>query len=150
LAKPRVHYSRELADRICDHLSQGKSLRSICQGDAMPDTAAVRQWAKRDVDGFQERYADALDTGHDAIADELRHLTDGAKPEDAPLLHVKARVLIHLLSKWNPGKYGERVQPQAPPMLGPIIIHSIAPTRREMPLIEAKGKEVDRGEPDTE
>jgi hypothetical protein len=49
-------YSQETADAICDHLAEGKSLRRICEGDAMPARTTVFRWLQENA-AFRVQYA---------------------------------------------------------------------------------------------
>ena len=52
-------YTPEIAAEICEKISSGESLRSICKGSGMPPEATVRNWAMDDVNGFAAQYARA-------------------------------------------------------------------------------------------
>jgi hypothetical protein len=69
-------YTPDLDAEICDLLSMGQSLRSICLADNMPDERTVRRWVQADHHGFAARYAVARDLGMDAMADELLEIAD--------------------------------------------------------------------------
>lgn len=69
-------YTPDLDAEICDLLSMGQSLRSICLADNMPDERTVRRWVQADHQGFAARYAVARDLGMDAMADELLEIVD--------------------------------------------------------------------------
>lgn len=69
-------YSEELADRICELISDGKSLRSICaDDDAMPNKATVFRWLARH-DDFATKYAHARDVQADVLVDEMIDIAD--------------------------------------------------------------------------
>jgi hypothetical protein len=97
MQKPAIPYSASVAERICDELTSGKTLREVCRGDKMPTEAAVRQWVRDDRDGFKQRYDTARELGCDALNDKLLELTDGAAPENAPLFEDKS-CLYHVVS----------------------------------------------------
>jgi hypothetical protein len=69
-------YTPDLDAEICDLLSMGQSLRSICASERMPDERTVRRWVQADHQGFAARYAVARDLGMDAMADELLEIAD--------------------------------------------------------------------------
>ncbi len=60
---------------IIEQLSEGKSLRSICEQPDMPTEALVRKWARLDAD-FGSQYAHAREAGMDAMADEILAIAD--------------------------------------------------------------------------
>lgn len=43
MPRPTI-FSDELADRICTELAGGRSLRSICEDESMPDKSQVFRW----------------------------------------------------------------------------------------------------------
>ena len=127
-------YSPELLEAICSELAKGTPLTVICAPDGMPDDDTVRDWMKRsDVgEAVSRSIARARDCGHDAIAlDALKIADDGTgdmtiNARGEPVVNTevvqrsKLRVWtrLQLLSKWDPKRYGERMQlagdPEAP------------------------------------
>jgi hypothetical protein len=69
-------YSPKLADRICQRLANGESLRAICADPNMPDKATVLRWADRNPE-FRGRYARARELLVEFWADELIAISDG-------------------------------------------------------------------------
>jgi transposase-like protein len=51
-----TRYTAEIAERILQHLLEGRTLAEICGEADMPSTATVRQWVAEDRDGFAARY----------------------------------------------------------------------------------------------
>jgi hypothetical protein len=114
-------------DEICDRLSNGEPLEEICRDGHMPSSETVRQWQNRD-DAFAKRVATAREVGFDAIAAEALRIADtphlGKRVEfdqagnkvrvivEDMLGHRRLRVdaRLKLLAKWDPKRYGERVQ----------------------------------------
>lgn len=118
-------YTRELADLICERMSRGPSLRSICRQDDIPiDESTVRHWAIQDIDGFAARYAKAREAQMDAWADEILEVSDddggdtiGGEdgktfPNSANIQRSRLRVDTRkwLMSKIAPKRYAEKVQ----------------------------------------
>ena len=116
-------YTRELADKICERLSKGETLKSICRDKGMPDDRTVRIWALNDYQGFYPRYATARQLGLDAMADQLLEIADDGSGDityDAQgnrLVngeHInRSRLRVNTrkwyLSKLAPKRYGEKV-----------------------------------------
>jgi len=69
-------YTRPLAERICDELRAGRTLKEICGEDGMPSDRVVRQWMRTDRDGFRARYWQARGIGYLALADEIIDIAD--------------------------------------------------------------------------
>lgn len=104
-------YSDELANRICEALGNGKSLREICEYDGMPDRSTVLRWM-----GSNEEFAtkcarmrEGPQAEHvfDSIVEDEKDVRSGAIPPDV------ARVLISSkqwrASKLAPKKYGDKI-----------------------------------------
>lgn len=81
MARP-TSYTPELGDRICEELADGKSLRTICSPDDMPNRSTVFRWLARGAAGapdtaeFCDQYARARESQADAIADEVLAIAD--------------------------------------------------------------------------
>jgi hypothetical protein len=71
-------YTQEIADRICQQLASGMSLREVCRSDDMPAESTVRLWALEDRDGFSAQYTRAREIGYHSMADELLEIADDA------------------------------------------------------------------------
>ncbi|KAA0697426.1 terminase small subunit protein [Neorhizobium sp. P12A] len=81
-----VEYSVEIADKICELLSDGeKSLRSICAMDGMPSKSTVFRWLSA-YDDFRDQYARAREAQADAIFDDILDIAD------TPMLGEKTKV----------------------------------------------------------
>jgi hypothetical protein len=66
-------YTAELAARVLDALSAGRTLGEVCGDDEMPCEMTVRKWVQEDVDGFAARYRRARQIGHTAIPGQVRY-----------------------------------------------------------------------------
>ena len=122
-------YTPKLAEEICERLSKGETLRSICRDGHMPTETAVRKWALEDKDGFYAIYRAARDIGLDAMADEVIDIADDStkdfiaqlsedgeeieqRPDHEHINRSRLRVDTRkwYLSKLAPKRYGERTQ----------------------------------------
>lgn len=114
-------YSESIADEICRDLAQGITLSEICRREHMPDRTTVYDWQHADED-FSQRVARARNIGYDAIADECLDIADdgtqdtiegkfGPMPDKEWILRSKLRVdtRLQLLKKWDPKRYGDKV-----------------------------------------
>lgn len=114
-------YNQDLADRICEQLADGKSLRTVCLSDDMPDKASVFRWLRTHKE-FCDQYTRAKEESADAMTDEMLDIADdGANDwmEDNGTVsyngdHVqRARLRIDtrkwIASKLKPKKYGDKV-----------------------------------------
>lgn len=68
-------YSKELADKICEQLSEGDSLRTVCKPDGMPSKATVFMWLRTKPE-FLDQYTRAKEEAADALADEIMDIAD--------------------------------------------------------------------------
>lgn len=68
-------YCQEIADAICERLAEGESLRTICNGDDMPNKATVFRWLAKH-DEFATIYARAREEQAEVLADELVNIAD--------------------------------------------------------------------------
>lgn len=119
-------YTAEIAQRICEELACGRSLRDVCADEGMPAESTVRAWALDDRDGFSAHYARARELGYHSMADELMEIADDARndwmercgEEDAGWQangeHIqRSRLRVDtrkwMLSKVLPKLYGDKV-----------------------------------------
>jgi len=116
-------YTEEIADQICDLVSNGVNLRSVCRMQGMPAWRTVYDWVVAKPD-FAARLARAREMGYDALAEEALEISNtpvmGQKQvmgdnktyttvEDM-LGHRKLQIetRLKLLACWDPSKYGSR------------------------------------------
>ena len=64
--KPRVTFTRALADDICVRISDGMSLQDVCSIERMPTRRTVYKWLKA-----HPEFADAYDRSGDTKIAEL-------------------------------------------------------------------------------
>lgn len=122
-------YTEELADKLCERLSEGESMRTACKDDDMPARATIFRWL-REKDGFKDQYDRAKQEACDYMAEELLDIADDGSNDymekidhtgektGATILngeHVqRSRLRVDArkwyLSKMKPKKYGDRLQ----------------------------------------
>lgn len=68
-------YDQKTAMRICDELALGKSLRSICERENMPDRATVYRWREAHPE-FRDHYARARAIQIYSYVDEIIDIAD--------------------------------------------------------------------------
>jgi hypothetical protein len=117
-------FDQNTADRICERLVNGESLRKICLSDDMPHAATVCRWLAEN-EPFREQYAHARDAQADTLADEILDIADdgtndwmsdkddeeGTTYNGDAVQRSKLRVDARkwLASKLKPKKYGEKI-----------------------------------------
>ena len=123
---PRISkYTKATADEICNRIAEGEPLRPICRQMNIA-WRTVYHWLEDHKD-FAERFAKAREIGFDAIAEEALEIANtpllgkietrkGGKlvevRKEDMLGHRKLQIetRLKLLAKWNPKKYGEKLE----------------------------------------
>lgn len=129
-------YTPEIAQKMCEMLSDGIPLREICRQEGFPEWRTVYDWMYRDdalgADGvgLSAAIARAREVGQEAIAEQIwldmlaepeRILSEGGGRIDSgyvQLIKARADIGLKLLAKWNPKRYGDKIthagDPEAP------------------------------------
>jgi hypothetical protein len=123
IGRPPEPVPLDKADAIIDWISTGQTLRQWCRDNGI-HYSTVYLWMAKD-EAFAQRFAQARDIGHDCIADEILEIIDtepemaetfsqngGSKHRDSghiTWLKNRAEQRLKLLAKWNPKKYGDKV-----------------------------------------
>lgn len=121
-------YTPEIAKQMCEMLADGVPLREICRQEGFPNWRTVYDWMAKDDSlgsagtGLSAHIARAREVGQDAMAERAyldmyqepeRILTEGGgkiDPGYVQLVKARAEITLKLLAKWNPKRYGDRVQ----------------------------------------
>jgi hypothetical protein len=137
-------YTPELADQICDLISQGNSLRQIEDMEGMPGKSTIFRWLGKHAE-FRDQYARACEVRTEAHADEILAIADDGSNDWMQKNHGESIVWVEngeairrsqlridsrkwLMSKLAPKKYGDKItQEQTGPNGGPIIIATGVP-----------------------
>jgi hypothetical protein len=116
-------YTPEIAETIIERLTDGESLRAICDDDGMPSIGSVIRWARDDLEGFSARYARAREAGYVVLAEEVIAISDDGSrdytrdkdgrevPDHDHINRSRLRVDSRkwLLSKMLPKVYGDKI-----------------------------------------
>lgn len=102
-------YTQAVGDDICDRISTGQSLKSICRETGIQERTVLR-WV-RDIEPFCQQYTRAREEQADADADAVNDV--GSRVLSGEIDPQAARVVIDAL-KWSAGKrnakkYGDRL-----------------------------------------
>lgn len=119
-------YTPELADKICEQLACGISLRTVCKAEDVPSAATVFSWLRSNPE-FLEQYTRAKEESADALIEESLDIADDGTNDwmerngndGAPIgwqlngEHIqRSRLRIEtrkwMASKLKPKKYGDR------------------------------------------
>lgn len=98
-----------LVDELCQRLSQGVSMRSVCRDDDMPCMATIWRWL-RENDNFAKRYTAAKQESADAMIEDILAISDQDDDEESTnrsRLRVDTRKWI--AAKLRPEKYSEKL-----------------------------------------
>ena len=101
-------YNETRADAICWMLTEGESLRNICNQTKSPTRATVYRWLEANEE-FRDQYARARERYAELEGEELIALADAATPDTVQLTRLQIDTRKWILSKWLPKKYGDRV-----------------------------------------
>ena len=80
MARP-TDYTPELAERICQHIAGGESLRSFCRSPGEPHVATVCRWIIKH-DEFREQYAHAREAAGYAHGDGVIEVVEAVRNGD--------------------------------------------------------------------
>jgi hypothetical protein len=146
-----VAYSEEVAQKICARIAEGEPLRAICREPGMPGKTQVYTWMDKDHADynadFAGRFVRAREQGFDALAEETLEIADddsrdwepikdqegnitGVRVDGEHVQRSKVRIetRLKLLAKWDPKRYGEKVQLDGPGKNGAHIFEQIVRT----------------------
>ncbi len=112
-------------EALISGIARGIPLAQICR-DLKIDRTIVYDWRKQDPD-LDQRIARARDIGFDAIADDCLAIAD-EKSDDPASRRVRVETRLKLLAKWDPRRYGEKVQHTGADGTGPVSIETIRRT----------------------
>lgn len=99
-------YSEEMADLICEKITEGMSLRKICMLDGFPKSSAVYVWLDRNPD-FADKYARAREAATEDMLEEILEIADNTEL-DAQDKRVRIDTRKWAMGKLKPKKYGEK------------------------------------------
>lgn len=124
MGRPPEPVPKDKAEDIIEWISHGKTLRDYCRIEGNPAWRTVYLWLEKDED-FAARFARAREMGHDMIAEECLEIIDteaefaesfsqngSSKHRDSAhvtWLRNRAEQRLKLLAKWNPKKYGDKI-----------------------------------------
>lgn len=115
-------YSQELADRICEQISSGLSLRKVCLAESMPSAGTVCRWLA-EHDEFQKQYTRATNARADVMFEQMLEISDdgqndtyedgdGNKRVDQDVI-ARSRLRVEtrkwMIGKMKPKVYGDKV-----------------------------------------
>jgi hypothetical protein len=138
-------YSPEIAAFICSRISNGESVRKICDDPDMPASSSIFKWLIEHKE-FSEQYTRAREAQMDAMVEEIIEIADdsandstfdeeGNSRQNSEWIN-RSRLRVDtrkwLMSKLAPKKYGDKIQQEHTGTLGVQLVHSVPrPERKE-------------------
>lgn len=112
-------YNHEIVDLICEKITEGLSIRTICNDENMPNASTIFKWL-REHEEFSKQYVRATEERVEAQHEDLLEFGDQAiehaeqaNPKAANAVvsgyKLKADNLKWSMSKMKPKKYGEKL-----------------------------------------
>lgn len=119
-------FTQELADIICEELSRGISLRTVCLAEEIPDARTVFRWLRTN-ELFCQQYARAKEESADAMAEEILDIADDGTNDwiEIELPGGRTKTILDqesfqrsrlrvdtrkwIMSKMKPKKYSEKI-----------------------------------------
>ena len=115
-------YTEEIAEAICERLSQGESLRAICGEAGMPSQSMVFRWLEAD-EGFRERYTRARARQAHVIAEMA--IDEATKAQDAALGRLAFDARRWFAGKLLPKVYGDKTLHAGADGDSPVVIEVV-------------------------
>lgn len=116
-------YAADLANRICERVAEGESLRRICRDPDLPSRTTVHRWLSAHPD-FAGHMAGARELQADSLVEEILEIADSEAGQAPSADKVRAQSLQRdklriqarqwCAARLAPHKYGARAQPEGP------------------------------------
>lgn len=103
----QIVLSSEVQEQICERLSEGEPLRTICADPAFPSYSTVNRLRARDA-AFGEMVERARLAGIESLAEDIIRIADTERDPNKAKVMIDARKW--LAAKLMPRKYGERLE----------------------------------------
>lgn len=116
-------FNQEIADKVCERLAAGESLRKACEATEGAKAPTILLWANENA-AFAEHYAQARERGYALLADDLIQIADDGqndtyKDENGNVrtdqdVIARSRLRVDtrkwMLSKMLPKVYGDKLE----------------------------------------
>lgn len=131
-------FTKDIADQICERLSEGDSLRTICGEEWSPGKSTVFRWLAENKE-FRDQYARAREQQAELYAAELVDIADENPKDAAGVQRNRLRVDTRkwVASKLLPKKYGDNASlaltgAEGGPIQAAITVEFVKPKREEI------------------
>lgn len=122
-------YTPEIAQKLCERLANGETLKGICSDDSMPSFTTVYRW-EIEREEFRNLSAHARELGTHSLADQCIEIADDASLDPADK-RVRVDTRLRLIGKWNRKIYGDQppaASKEIPAELRVTVTHQILDT----------------------
>lgn len=99
-------YDHETAERICELVSEGKSIVDCAQMKGIPSRTVIYKWLDENEE-FKGMYARAREQRADFYADELLNIADNADESNYNVARLKIDTRKWVASKLHAKRYGD-------------------------------------------
>lgn len=105
-----VSSKKELLEDLLAWIADGKPLRAWCRQPGKPHFTTVYDWLNAD-EAMNLRFARARDDGYDELAEKALAIAFDRCSDQVEVTQRRLQIetILKLLAKWNPKKYGDRV-----------------------------------------
>ena len=143
-------YTQELADKICEEIASGKSMRSVSRMEGMPAMSMIFRWLREHpsfreqytastierTEAFQEDVIDISDDGSDDYTEDnyMEGRTPGYQVNSENIQRSRLRVETRkwLMERMKPKKYGAKIDMTTNGKDLPVpILGMIAPVEKD-------------------
>ena len=102
-------YTQEMGAIICAGIADGRSLRSICSDEGLPDKSTVFRWLEVN-ESFRDQYIRAREIQADTMFDVLMDISDEKAEDAAAVSRNKLRIETRkwVIGKLKPKIYGDK------------------------------------------
>lgn len=115
---PLFPYTKEIGSFICEQISHGKTMTSICKLEGMPSIATIYGWlnplSHKYNESFLKSYLVAREVQAEVLADEIKDISDEFDKKDDGTKVNRARLRTEnrkwLAAHLLPRKFSDRVQ----------------------------------------
>jgi hypothetical protein len=138
---PRIKYTMEYGNMICEYIRQGRTLKDIGKLSHMPDAGTIYRWQSMHPE-FKDRVetarVDRAEHFHDLVISTAKELVD---KEDVPVAKTKIDAFKWAAEKGNPSKYGSSTKVDIHGGGGTIIVDT-GIRRDDNDIVDADFEEV--------
>ncbi len=116
--RPNFQYTEEIGNFICEQISHGKTMTSICKEEGMPSIATIYSWLSplhpNHNENFLKSYLISREIQAEVLADEIKDISDEFDKKDDGTKVNRARLRTEnrkwLAAHLFPRKFSDKMQ----------------------------------------